>query len=437
MKSHQHSFYQAIVLLLAITAWTSRVEAQVNSQSNQIKLAENPYISYTNPKQWLVDSSVYLTRPKVGYPDYVRAADLVPYLEGFNFRYPLIYETASSWGDPEGPVIGEFYYDNELQDIDYTLKFTDRSHQPYTIWPIRFEFCDPYYIRFDHTLTVTSVGTEFHEREALNLGWPTTWKQDAEIHLTPIVEPLGKPQQVFPAQAQSAPDEQVIVDLLSQWTNGQDPKALRPVHLAKFLAGMLVENFQCSGRSMTNPPRTTILRQLDKNFTGGRARANMNGGFYHGFDIQPADEAAKTMRGSSNDMAALLTSIYRAAGIPARTIIGIDNEETGEDRIKSWTEFAIYDTELDLTVWVPVDIDQLRRRGIRAMQYNTQTWKYFGTNHDLNNIAPIAMYFQPPETFRTAKQPGLFGIDSEQPIPYFGEQIVAFSINRKPVRGGE
>jgi len=135
-------------------------------------------------------------------------------------------------------------------------------------------------------------------------------------------------------------------------------------------------------------------------------------------------------------MTLLLTSVFRAAGLPARSVIGVDDEGSGTDRARSWTEFALYDSDLDLTVWIPVEIDQLRRRGASTANYK-QPWKFFGTHDELHAIAPVSFYFHPPAAYQSFQVPALYGIRSDAELPYFAEQIITFGINRKPVRGGQ
>ena len=66
----------------------------------------------------------------------------------------------------------------------------------------------------------------------------------------------------------------------------------------------------------------------------------------------------------------LLVSVLREVGVPARTVICIDQEE--QDPLLntvSLVEFAMHDPQRDITFWVPIDVDRVRVSGARSSQY--------------------------------------------------------------------
>jgi len=137
--------------------------------------------------------------------------------------------------------------------------------------------------------------------------------------------------------------------------------------------------------------------------------------------------------GSKHDLATLLTAVLRSAGVPARTVLCINQREDNIiEKMVSLVEFAMYDPERDLTFWVPIDVDRLRLNGKRSSQY-MQWWNYFGTNDELNDYVPVAYYFHPPASYRAFDLPALYGLRSSNPLPEYVVQSLLIDPIVSPV----
>jgi transglutaminase-like putative cysteine protease len=131
-----------------------------------------------------------------------------------------------------------------------------------------------------------------------------------------------------------------------------------------------------------------------------------------GYNVRGAVDAARQQRGSNLDMANLLCAVYRAAGIPARVVIGYDHEaQRKEDRppVTAWVEFFLMvDQENQRGEWIPVDIIRQREFSSRAPDV-TRPWKYFGNSDLSNNYSVISFHWHPPTTVVNSGPPAFWG----------------------------
>src|SRR5690606_6753609 len=110
------------------------------------------------------------------------------------------------------------------------------------------------------------------------------------------------------------PADRTITDLVKRWTNGKDPKSIKPVELAKWLAGQVQELMQVNGVGITTA----------------------DNGLIEGIQVRDAGRSAQEGEGTAHDMACVLCAVYRSAGLPARPVIGWDvSEEKGDDNFLS------------------------------------------------------------------------------------------------------
>lgn len=236
-------------------------------------------------------------------------------------------------------------------------------------------------VRLEVEIPTTCWQTRFDEKAAELVTWPATWPAVAQSTFTDV-QAIGRNRagsDIVLIQHQAP----IVQELLKKWTNEKDPKSIAPVVLAKFLAGQVLEYIQPSGSGM---------------------RYNKNSGF-EGFDLVGAETALTDRRGTDHDIACALAAIYRAAGLPARLVIGYDlSKEKGKDSsfltkknsgvpdFRTWVEFCLYDESSPKEVWVPVDINRQRKASSR----NTGNWKFFGSHDELDNVIPVAHQFHPP-----------------------------------------
>ncbi|MFN0011902.1 MAG: transglutaminase-like domain-containing protein [Phycisphaerales bacterium] len=256
--------------------------------------------------------------------------------------------------------------------------------------------------------------------------WNTVFDED-------LARTIPWPKGAWPAVAASAlkpqmfieSDDPAIKDLVTRLLNGQDPKAQPPVVVAKHLAGEVLKMAQPSGDGLV----------FNKNSS------------FRGFLLKGAVAMAADGKGSSHDVACLLTAVYRGAGLPARVVIGYDKEDaqsgksgglirnsSGPSNLRSWVEFALVDPFDNKVFWVPVDVVRLRRVSSRPPSFDSP-WRFFGTHDELNGVLPLAFGFHPPTTV-TAMSPAFWGWLTT-PETGMGEQSLRFTAFRTPQRGDE
>jgi len=263
------------------------------------------------------------------------------------------------------------------------------------------------------TLPVTTWETIFDENAAMAVPWPANWSDRASSALQPdtIVNS----------------NDPAVQALVKRWTEGKDPKSIPPVQLAKFLAGKVMEHVQLSGNGLVAADNGLLM----------------------GVGLQSVEETATSGRGSEHDMVVLLAAVYRAAGLPARTVIGYDVTGKKEKdnfldkgrgsgsgmQLRGWVEFCLYDEGTKKELWVPVDIVRMRGSSNRVPPLN-RPWKYFGTHDELENVIPFALQYHPPTTVVAHGAYAFWGWLTTPEIPNV-TQFVRFNAITTPKRAGD
>lgn len=240
-------------------------------------------------------------------------------------------------------------------------------------------------VRAQVSYEITSYETEIDEERAMQIEWHT------ELFEDPVVVSSLAPQLYIES------DDPFIVRLVEEWTNGE-PKRVKPYMLAKYLAGKVVEYYQ---------PSEGYLEADDRVFVwGGRPVI-----FLEGFNVDGAAVAARRRDGSPFDMANLLTAVYRAAGLPARVVIGYDERLDGKRGVApfiAWVEFYLHHPEAKRGEWVPVDIVKQREFSSQAPPLERR-WEYFGRNDDSEHYCPLGHHWKPPTAVVTSGEPTIWG----------------------------
>jgi len=399
--------YALLLSICVLSSLTTGSHAQSASYpGSKSPLPDNPYLKNADPWRWDIRTQIFL-RAGVRYFNnpgdrngtYSTGVDSARWpIADLDVIYPVVREGGFYWSPNKAVSVSI-----RADDLKITPKparvFTKGTKAEYTLWrsDIRQEI---HQIQLTHISHIVSSDTIFDQTKARQLAWPDKWNDEATSWLTPVVESVGKK---VPADAADK-----VKELLDLWVDHHDPKEINEVDLAKFLTGKVIEHVQ-----VRTPPAEFSTR------SGNRfsAAAFVGAATWSGFVVRPANEVARTPAGSKHDLATLLTGIFRSAGIPARTVLCVNqsNDDVLEKMV-SMVEFAMYDPVRDLTFWVPVDVDRLRLNGKRASQYK-QWWNYFGTNDELNNYVPVAYYFHPPASYRAYDLPALYGIRSKSELP--------------------
>ena len=128
-----------------------------------------------------------------------------------------------------------------------------------------------------------------------------------------------------------------------------------------------------------------------------------NEGAVRGYDLKTAREAwqrsrsrSQTREATASDLVANCIAVLRAAGIPARPVIGLQSGSIINPAIVStnvkfvaWGEFY-----LPGAGWVPFDPNLMRGTSMTNMSVR-KPWRFFGTFEHLNRRAAIAYDFAP------------------------------------------
>lgn len=213
----------------------------------------------------------------------------------------------------------------------------------------------------------------------------------------------------------------VVTELVSQWCERKPPTDVPPLTLAKYLAGETLEHVQPSGDGLTSA-RTGLLQ---------------------GFELRGSELTLSEGKGSEHDISCALAAVYRAAGLPCRTVIGLDvTESKGQDRglggrssaekIRSWVELCLCDEKAEKETWIPVDIMRQRKSSSKAPAY-AQPWKWFGNNEDTDDLLPIAFQYHPPAHVIAHGSPAFWGWTTT-PSTQVAEQAVRLTALTTPIR---
>lgn len=268
--------------------------------------------------------------------------------------------------------------------IDLLPKHFDNSYNELCPFPDPVDFAVLEY--------VTAFAARVDEAALARAQWPLEWPTDAQAAL--------KPQMFIES------DNERLVKLMNDWTLGR-PKSVPPYHLGKELARRVVAAFQPSGQSVISRAPGTIESLV----------------------VQGAYSAAERGTGSPNDGICLFVALCRAAGLPARPVIGVEVNSRNKTLI-SWAEFYV-----PTAGWVSVNFDRLRD-GPGMMRDMNRAWPGLGTDKNLNERVPLSYHFalpavplpdgdQPPPTLWTWHQ---------APVPMELRQTLEIDIVKAPKR---
>lgn len=428
MPNHRSSsrsipVYIFLCVVLSLILGTTQAVAQSASHPEaKSPLPENPYLKHSDPWRWDIRTQIFLRAGVYFYNDRSTSRDFTTErvesvwweMKDMEVIFPTAREGGFYWS-PNTDVSASIRAGDFERETTQKRMFTKDTKAEYTLWRSDVEE-SVHQIHIIHTSHVVVADTVFDHTKAQHLPWPAEWSDDAKRFLTPVVDSVG--QELVPDA------EDTVRTLLNYWVENKDPKMLSELDLVKYLTGKVIEHVQ-----IRSPPAEFSTRSGNRirgaNFAGGTAIS--------GFVVRSADLVAREGDGTKHDLATLLTSVLRSAGVPARTVLCMNQVEDDElEKMVSMVEFAMHDPINDLTFWVTIDVDRLRLNGKRASQYK-QWWNYFGTNDELSNYVPISYYFHPPASYRAYDLPALYGIRSSSPLPEYVIQSVIIDPMVSPV----
>lgn len=428
--------------------------------SAQVTDEVSPYLTRTEPQEWILKSSVTLTPNLTGLrQEGSLTVDDEYEIEQGTIFYPLPEISAS--------------HERDLKTVEAKLIFRNgreipirqnlvseigpgvplHSNETYGTWMFEDVTIGANMI-FEVESRITTWNTSFDEKAAMLIPWP---------------------EGDWPAEASSTFDPELFIDegyegsLTTNYVEKLADKLVRgkarsqpPMVSAKWIAGEVAKRYQPHGHSIVSDSRPATAQQ-----TG------MSLGAINSFNIYGAEEAARSMKGSSFDMALLLTAVYREVGLPARLVVGYVAGGTGggKENFRSsdkpeigtyaWVEVALYDEsqprpDQQLT-WVPVDIDYIRSARVYGRKFD-QPWDGFGTSDRLNEIIPVGFHLHPhrmgaisyggdinirrgalwlSEPRNRAPRPSLWGWNTVPELPAIFEQTIGFTATSPSRRPGD
>lgn len=225
--------------------------------------------------------------------------------------------------------------------------------------------------RFDFTWLQQVWESRLDETAAAQISWPREWPEEAARALKP--EPFIES------------DAPAFAQFVQKVTGGQSPRSV---------------------------PVQTAAKELIRGAIGlfrnvGQGEMNGNAGVFRGFSLQGALAAANSGTGSPHDLVCACVATLRAAGIPARPVVGVIDVagSKGGVRFASWGEYF-----LPGAGWVPFDPERLRGSGVRSLAID-RDWPGHGEiDFDDGMRIPLAHSFLPPGKSTAAIQyPALWG----------------------------
>lgn len=407
-------------------------------EAKDVELEPTPFLKLRNTKNWTLKTEVliqsYQDAPRgptdkreltKGRLDFTSATIVFPVLLSTGSSRTVMQETEQG----EIPaLVGEVRVnDQEVpQDQVFVSRSIDGKLLPSNTWRAQWLIANPDHSPFTNVsqfdlkfeLPVECSETQFDERRASEIDWPKDgWPEVAEAALEPeaFIE-------FDPSHRNATYDTKPMDALLGKWFEGNDPKKLKPVVLAKWIAGNLAQTIQPSGHGLKTDRRTSLIA---------------------GFDLQAPPLTVSTGRGSAFDMTNLLVAMYRHVGLPARVVIGYDvgaakdgktiyDEDNGNPEIRAWAEFCLYDEDNKTLGWIPVDVVAMRERSSRMPpKFLQRPAKFFGTHDELEEVIPIAHHYAPAKTSTWFYEyPAFWGWFVQPSPPVAGSQSIRFHANR-------
>lgn len=222
-------------------------------------------------------------------------------------------------------------------------------------------------LRWTVSFKVQTWSSRFNDVEAQRIAWPRRWPDEVEDGL--------QPQQFIES------DAEIFRKAIESQGGIQALRTVSPLIAAKQVLAYCLNNIRVSRNG---------LLQVD-------------GGVLRGMDLQGAKRTAEAGIGTPNDLVCVCVAMLRAAGIPARPVVGVIEDEDGRDFFKSWAEFYLPDAG-----WVPFDPNAMQRKGAGRMD-PTRPWPELGTMDRLKKHIPISFTFHPPLDVEAPNGPAIWG----------------------------
>lgn len=244
-------------------------------------------------------------------------------------------------------------------------------------------------VRWNIQYSAQVWSSQIDDAAAANIAWPKEWPAEVQDGL--------KPQMYIES------DDPIFKQTVDRVSQGK-LRFVPPYLAAKDLVRYAINEVQMTGDGMERGFNRAIL----------------------GLTVQGAKETAVERIGSPNDLVCVCVAMLRAAGIPARPVIGIQEDpETNKNVFVVWAEFYLPDAG-----WVPFDPVAMRGKGIRTLDVR-KPWPEFGTMDDLNRRIPLAYHFIPTASVEVPLNPAVWAWDPRPGGDNGSEQVVNIGITNR------
>ncbi len=426
----------SLTVVLVCSLGTSTASAQSMSHPDSISpLKPNPYLRHDDPWRWDVRAQVFLRHGIITYAngEYREQLSSSWRLNNFEYIFPLVRQGGHYWS-PNEEIETSFRIDDTIFQPEPKILQTPGSGAPYVWWKSNLQDYKVYQLHFTQTSHIVAADTIFNEELAKQIPWPQHWLPEAQGFLTPLIDPIGEPYIDVRGQDQ-------LLRLVDKWLEGNDPKTIDQVTLAKFLTGKVIEHVRVTRGNSIFSPTVATPRFQESNPANG---LSLTGNFstypqssWSGFYVRSADQVALDPSGSVLDLSTMLTSVLRSVGIPARTVVCYNMysyANSVDDIITAMVEFALYDQKNDQILWIPIDTKLLLDNGRRSTLYK-QNWDYFGSHNLLRFYVPLAYYFHPPVNYSAYGFPALYGFKTMPKTKHDSvSQILAIEVVNSTLR---
>ena len=357
----------------------------------------------TNFNEFVVTTDILLLGPS----DITGRTDIR--LDRFSIVLQFLPTTSAHEALPD-TLEGELRVDRRVRDTEPRILDGYQGGTTLALWETGRTFTDRVRLRAEQE--VIAFETNIDEARAAAYPWPAE-----DFEMLPEVRSFLEPQLFVES------NEALFTDLVNEWTRGK-PRSVPPYILAKVLAANVLERYQPEGVAFE-----TVTRGLGVVITNS---------FVNGLRVRGALPAALEGRGSPLDFANYLCAVYRAAGIPARVVIGIDTEATDRFRVPqyvSWVEFWIHDPVHERSEWIPVDIVRQREFSTKAPPID-ERWQFFGRGDQLDEYVPLAFHWHPPTVVVNAGPAALWGWLPEPMVPAI-DQVFTIVTRRRAITASD
>ena len=239
-------------------------------------------------------------------------------------------------------------------------------------------------LRWQVIYRVQVWSSRIDDEKAAQIAWPKEWPKEVQDGLQP--------------QKYIESDDQVFAKEIEK-ISGNKLHLVPPYLAAKDIIRHCINEIQVSGDGTNRGEALTFGAPA-----GATTRTTAHNSI-RGMNITGAINAATKKMGTPHDLVCVCIAMLRAAGIPARPIIGTIEDQKGIADFVSWGEFYLPEAG-----WVPFDPMAMRGKGIRSLDVR-KAWPELGTMKDLNKRIPLSYYFIPPASVESPQFPAVWGWD--------------------------